>query len=152
MVNNMSDFNQADSIDKIGETDKANEICPPSLAPPELKRSEAVISPTSYSREVAFSPDEKEMVTDWTPIDETTIAEMFGDLASFRDGEGGVEWDKVDYDIYGEDWYREKFPNFPEEWYSLIVKASREKYKDLMKKDDKGFQREEGNFTISFNK
>ena len=129
------------------------------LAPPPLKRSVA----GDYSRDNAFNiadieKEAEQHVLDpsgaaWVPLVEQDIMEMFGELTSFRDGEGLVEWDKIDYqDIYGADWYKAKYPSFPDEWYELLAQASREKYKDLTKKQESGFTHEEGNFIVRFGK
>lgn len=112
-----------------------------------------------YSREEAFSPEGEtdlpegaENVTGWVSLDEKSICEMFGDLVDFKEAEGKVDWEKIDYEIYGEDWYREKFPHFDDAWYELLAKASREKFKDLTKQEEGGMVKEEGNFVISFGK
>ena len=88
--------------------------------------------------------------TAWAPLDEAAVLDMFSELNDFRDGTDRVEWDKLDYEIYGEDYYRERFPNFPEEWYNLLVQASKDKYKDLQTHATKGLTRTEGDFTIKF--
>tara|TARA_R110000751_G_scaffold38553_4_gene92500 strand:- start:62 stop:592 length:531 start_codon:yes stop_codon:yes gene_type:complete len=88
--------------------------------------------------------------TGWIESDEQGLMEMFADLNSFKENTGKVDWAKVDYEIFGEDWYREKYPNFPDEWYDLLVKASREKYKDLQKSNTKGLRVTPGDVTIKF--
>ena len=118
---------------------------------PELLRSDKE-SANPYSREIAFDdglPEGSENVSAWVTHDETDIMEMFSCLNAFKEGTDQVEWEKVDYEIYGEDWYREKYPNFPPEWYALLVQASREKFKDLTK-DDTQFSKTDGNFTVKW--
>tara|TARA_R110000765_G_scaffold108614_1_gene199672 strand:- start:2308 stop:2778 length:471 start_codon:yes stop_codon:yes gene_type:complete len=88
--------------------------------------------------------------TGWANMDENNLMDMFGDLNAFREDTGKVQWDKLDYEIYGEDWYREKYPHFPDEWYELLVRASKEKYKDLQSGVDKGMKVERGNFVVNF--
>lgn len=115
------------------------------LEKPKLKRC--------YNREEAFDdtlPEGAEKVSGWVTHEEEDLLQMFSDLNAFKEGTDRVEWDKIDYEVYGEDWYRMKYPNFPDEWYELLVKASREKYKDLTKEDNKGFTRETGNFVVKF--
>ena len=51
--------------------------------------------------------------TGWSDLDESGLMDMFAELNTFKDGTDRVAWDKVDYEIYGEDWYREKYPSFP---------------------------------------
>ena len=75
---------------------------------------------------------------------------MFVDLVAFKDSTDKIEWDKIDYEIYGEDWYRSKFPHFPDEWYTLLVKASKEKFADLTKEPENRMKIEQGNFIVSF--
>ena len=121
------------------------------LKKPELKRC--------YNRDEAFDlglpelPDGAEgNNTSWVAMEEQDIMNMFVDLVAFKDGSDKIEWDKIDYEIYGEDWYRTKFPHFPDEWYHLLVKASKEKFADLTKNPDNKLKIEQGNFTVSFNK
>tara|TARA_R110002051_G_scaffold42296_1_gene86997 strand:+ start:1727 stop:2224 length:498 start_codon:yes stop_codon:yes gene_type:complete len=94
-------------------------------------------------------PEGAESVTQWVDHGETDVMQMFSCLNAFKEGTDKVEWDMVDYEIYGEDWYREKYPNFPDEWYELLVKASREKFKDLSK-DDSTFSKTDGNFVVKW--
>ena len=122
------------------------------LKKPELKRC--------YNRDEAFElglpelPDGAEgNNTSWVKMEEQDIMNMFVDLVNFKDDTEKIDWEKIDYEIYGEDWYRSKYPHFPDEWYALLVKASREKFKDLTKeKGEDAIKIEQGNFTVSFNK
>tara|TARA_R110000803_G_scaffold3926_3_gene13444 strand:- start:5227 stop:5724 length:498 start_codon:yes stop_codon:yes gene_type:complete len=94
-------------------------------------------------------PEGAENVTAWVEHGETDVMQMFSCLNAFKEGTDKVEWDMVDYEVYGEDWYRQKYPNFPDEWYELLVKASREKFKDLSR-DDSTFTKTDGNFTVKW--
>ena len=134
-----------EGIDNIDIND--NEI----LVKPELKRC--------YNRAEAYDmglPDLPEGAegnnTSWVKMDEQDITNMFVDLVNFKDHTDKIDWNKIDYEIYGEDWYREKYPHFPDEWYALLVKASREKFADLTKENDNKIKIEQGNFTVSFGK
>lgn len=123
-----------------------------SLQKPELKRC--------YNRDEAFDlglpelPDGAEgNNTSWVQMEEQDIMNMFVELSNFKEDTEKIDWEKIDYEIYGEDWYRSKYPHFPDEWYALLVKASREKFKDLTKeKGEDAIKIEQGNFTVSFNK
>ena len=86
----------------------------------------------------------------WITLEEDDVMDMFKDLNTFKEETGKVDWDKINYEIYGEDWYREKFPHFPDEWYALMVKASNEKYKNLQKKETHGLSIDRGKFTVKF--
>ena len=88
--------------------------------------------------------------TGWVGCDEAGLLDMFGELNAYREGEGKVEWDKVDYEIYGEDYYREKYPNFPPEWYALLVHASKEKFKDLQSGRTEGLKVTRGDHVVKF--
>ncbi len=119
------------------------------LKKPELKRC--------YNREEAHEaglpdlPDGAEgNNTSWVAMQEQDIMNMFVDLVAFKESTDKIEWDKIDYEIYGEDWYRTKFPHFPDEWYALLVKASKEKFADLTKEPDNRMKIEQGNFIVSF--
>jgi len=60
---------------------------------------------------------------------------------------------KPEIDPLSEDSLREKFPNFPETWYTFMAEAARDKFKVLEaeKKDVDEVTVKEGNFKISFN-
>ena len=156
-----------DGIDKIDLNDNKNEchtevstdgadipdnnIHPQLLQKPELKRC--------YNRDEAFELGLPELPegaegdnTSWVQMGEQDVMNMFVDLVDFKDGTDKIDWEKIDYEIYGEDYYRMKFPHFPDEWYALLVQASKEKFKDLTKeKDENSLKIEQGNFTVSFN-
>ena len=86
----------------------------------------------------------------WLPMGEDGLLDMFGELNDFKEGTDRVDWDKVDYEVWGEDWYREKYPHFPDEFYALLVKASEKKFEDLQKGNEKGLTRTKGEFTVNF--
>jgi len=88
--------------------------------------------------------------TGWTPVDEVGLMGMFGELNDYKEGEGKVDWAKVDYDVYGEDYYMEKYPNFPPEWYALLVQASKEKFKDLQTGRNEGLKVTRGEHVVKF--
>ena len=88
--------------------------------------------------------------TGWTGLEEGGLMDMFADLNTFKEDTGKVQWDKVDYQVYGEDWYREKYPHFPDEWYTLLVKASEEKFKDLQSGADSGLKVTQGEYVVKF--
>ena len=119
----------------------------------ELKPSALIRSDELNEKVLDMSGNEIpncESISGWNDVDELGLLNMFQDLNSFKDDTGKVEWDKLDYEIYGEDWYREKYPNFPDEWYELLVNASKEKYKDLQSGIKDGIKIKEGNFTVKF--
>ena len=43
--------------------------------------------------------------------------------------------DNIDYEIYGIDWYKMKFPGFDEEYYEMMVKAAKEENAKLDAKE-----------------
>ena len=88
----------------------------------------------------------------WTSMDELGLIDMFSELSAYKEGTGKVEWDKLDFEVYGEDYYRDKFPHFPDEFYPLMVRASKNKYEDLRKETTSGIKIEQGNFVVSFDK
>ena len=118
------------------------------MKPPALTRSLTVRE--EDLKDLPPLPDDAVEGGAWTSMDELAIIDMFSELSAYKEGTGKVEWDKLDYDVYGEDYYREKYPHFPDEFYPLMVRASRKKYEDLRKENTSGVLREEGNFVVSF--
>ena len=115
----------------------------------EGTEEQVLMQPNTNLQHLPPLPDNAEGGS-WVQMEDMDIINMFSELPAYKDGTGKVEWDKLDYEIYGEDWYREKYPNFPDEWYALMVEASKKKFQDLQKKEKEGMTIEKGNFIISF--
>ena len=89
------------------------------MKPPTLRRSLTVRE--EDLKDLPPLPDDAVEGGAWTSMDELAIIDMFSELSAYKEGTGKVEWDKVDYDVYGEDYYREKYPHFPDEFYPWIA-------------------------------
>ena len=64
----------------------------------------------------------------WNEMSEEDIADFASQFLVYEND--ALDLSKFDYEIYGEDYYREKFPNFPNSWYPIMAEASRDKVSD----------------------
>jgi len=65
---------------------------------------------------------------DWKPMDDDAINDFASQFLVYENDT--LDLSKFDYEIYSEDFYREKFPAFPDAWYPIMAEASREKLGD----------------------
>lgn len=61
--------------------------------------------------------------------------------------DGSLNWNSVNYNILGSDWYAEKFPGFAPEVYEILAQSTEEKFID---ETEKGLVIEKVDKTISF--
>lgn len=67
----------------------------------------------------------------WRDIDEHDFHKMFEGVYNYCDEIDNVEWDRLNFEVYGPDYYKEKYGDkFPEEWYELMAKSTEEKIID----------------------
>ena len=88
--------------------------------------------------------------SNWGFVSEDNLVDMFGDLSSYKEDTDNVNFETLDFNIYNEDYYAKKFPNFPPSMYPLMAQASQEKHKDLQAGMDDGIKITEGKFKVSF--
>ena len=90
-------------------------------------------------------------VTEFKTMDEKEIVDLFCDVQGL--GEGLIPIEKFDFREYTAEYYRKKFPKFPENFYELMEKASQEKIANFTvdkKKEETGMIRIEEETVVSF--
>ena len=68
----------------------------------------------------------------WVEHDESNFHKMFEGLLDYCADEEEfqtLDWDTVNYKVYGADYYQEKFPGFSEEVYEILAKSTEEENK-----------------------
>jgi hypothetical protein len=68
----------------------------------------------------------------WVEHDETNFHKMFDGLLDYCADEqfyDNLDWNTVNYKVYGADYYQEKFPGFSEEVYEILAKSTEEENK-----------------------
>ena len=68
----------------------------------------------------------------WVEHDETNFHRMFDGLLDYCADEecySSLDWNTVNYKVYGADYYQEKFPGFSEEVYEILAKSTEEENK-----------------------
>ena len=68
----------------------------------------------------------------WVEHDESNFHKMFEGLLDYCADEEefeNLDWNTVNYTVYGADYYQEKFPGFSEEVYEILAKSTEEENK-----------------------
>jgi len=68
----------------------------------------------------------------WVEHDETNFHKMFEGLLDYCADEeqyDNLNWNTVNYNVYGADYYQEKFPGFSDEVYEILAKSTEEENK-----------------------
>ncbi len=76
-------------------------------------------------------PIENDRPSGWHPLEEADIIEMFGNFLNYD--EPSIDIANFDFRTHTADWYKEKWPNFPDEFYNILEEASRVKIDDKRK-------------------
>ncbi len=69
---------------------------------------------------------------EWRDMPEHELHKMFEGIYNYcEDAEiDNIEWDKLNFDPFDEDYYREKYgEGFPDEWYVLMANSTKEENK-----------------------
>jgi len=88
----------------------------------------------------------------WVEHDEGNFAKMFEGLLDYCADEeeyDNLDWNTVNYQVYGPDYYEEKFPGFSEEVYEILAKSTEEENK-IIDKRIPPIEIKHGEFTVSF--
>ncbi len=88
----------------------------------------------------------------WVEHDEGNFAKMFEGLLDYCADEeeyDNLDWNTVNYQVYGADYYEEKFPGFSEEVYEILAKSTEEENK-IVDKRIPPIEIKHGEFTVSF--
>jgi hypothetical protein len=68
----------------------------------------------------------------WVEHEDTNFHKMFEGLLDYCADEqcyNNLDWNTVNYKVYGADYYQEKFPGFSEEVYEILAKSTEEENK-----------------------
>jgi hypothetical protein len=88
----------------------------------------------------------------WVEHDEGNFAKMFEGLLDYCADEeeyDNLDWNTVNYQVYGPDYYEEKFPGFSEEVYEILAKSTEEENK-IIDNRIPPIEIKHGEFTVSF--
>jgi hypothetical protein len=69
---------------------------------------------------------------DWSDMPEHELHQMFEGVYNYcEDGEiDNLEWDRLNFNVFDEDWYRDKYgEGFPDEYYKLMADSTKEENK-----------------------
>ena len=91
--------------------------------------------------------DVSENQTNWSPLNDKDIANMFGDyiLYSTDKFQEQLQSNQFSYEVFDADYYASKFPGFANEVYEILADVSQKKILDL-RKDDDTFKIQHGEF------
>lgn len=88
----------------------------------------------------------------WVDHDDSNFAKMFEGLLDYCADEeefDNLDWNTVNYKIYGADYYEEKFPGFSEEVYEILAKSTEEENK-IIDNRTPPLKIQHGEFELSF--
>ena len=88
----------------------------------------------------------------WVEHDEGNFAKMFEGLLDYCADEeeyDNLDWNTVNYQVYGPDYYEEKFPGFSDEVYEILAKSTEEENK-IIDNRIPPIEIKHGEFTVSF--
>ena len=87
-------------------------------------------------RDTQYIPKMEELDEDnkgvWVEHDENNFTKMFDGLLDYCADEeeyDTLDWNTVNYKVYGPDYYEEKFPGFAPEVYDILAKSTEEENK-----------------------
>ena len=88
----------------------------------------------------------------WVDHDDSNFAKMFEGLLDYCADEeefDNLDWNTVNYKMYGADYYEEKFPGFSEEVYEILAKSTEEENKVIDNRTPP-LKIQHGEFELSF--
>jgi len=107
-------------------------------------------------RDTQYIPKMEELNDDnkgiWVEHDENNFAKMFDGLLDYCADEetyDNLDWNTVNYKVYGADYYEEKFPGFAPEVYEILAKSTEEENKVIDNRIPP-IEIKHGEFTVSF--
>lgn len=107
-------------------------------------------------RDTEYIPDLNTLNDDnkgqWVEHDQSDFSKMFDGLLDYCADEeylDNLDWNSVNYTLYGADYYRENFPGFSDEVYDILAKSTEPENK-LIDNRIPPLKITEGEFTISF--
>ncbi len=88
----------------------------------------------------------------WVDHDDSNFAKMFEGLLDYcadEESYDNLDWNTVNYQVYGADYYEEKFPGFAPEVYDILAKSTEEENK-IVDKRIPPIEIKHGEFELSF--
>ena len=88
----------------------------------------------------------------WVDHDDSNFAKMFEGLLDYCADEeefDNLDWNTVNYKMYGADYYEEKFPGFSEDVYEILAKSTEEENKVIDNRTPP-LKIQHGEFELSF--
>ena len=88
----------------------------------------------------------------WVDHDDSNFAKLFEGLLDYCADEeefDNLDWNTVNYKLYGADYYQEKFPGFSEEVYEILAKSTEEENKVIDNRTPP-LKIQHGEFELSF--
>ena len=88
----------------------------------------------------------------WVEHDDSNFTKMFEGLLDYCADEeeyDTLNWNTVNYQVYGADYYEEKFPGFAPEVYEILAKSTEEENK-IVDKRIPPIEIKHGEFELSF--
>tara|TARA_R100001463_G_scaffold113999_1_gene169189 strand:- start:4495 stop:5025 length:531 start_codon:yes stop_codon:yes gene_type:complete len=69
-------------------------------------------------------------INEWVEMDEDAIKDFATQFLVYFDDDKEVDLSKFVYETFDAEYYKMKYPNFPDEWYEIMATASKEKFQD----------------------
>jgi len=88
---------------------------------------------------------EKDRPTQWTELNSDDIFDMFHTFINYD--EPSLDLSKFDFRTHTAEWYKEKYPHFPDNFYGILEEASKVKIDD---KRDNGLKKIDKVTTLKF--
>ena len=88
----------------------------------------------------------------WIEHDLTNFNKMFDGLLDYCNDEeeyDNLDWNTVNYEVYGADYYSERFPGFSDDVYEILAKSTKEENK-IVDNRIPPLKITEGEVTVSF--
>ena len=88
----------------------------------------------------------------WITHDKNDFIKMFDGLLDYcadEESYDNLDWNTVNYQVYGADYYEEKFPGFAPEVYEILAKSTEEENK-IVDKRIPAIEIKHGEFELSF--
>lgn len=109
----------------ILEEDISNNECPKDKCPKELEQKFLKYGAERVKNINEITDDDKGQ---WITHTAEELHEQFKSLMKYTGDEeeiDNVDWNALNYEPYGEDYYRDKFPGFDNEIYTILAESSK---------------------------
>lgn len=69
-------------------------------------------------------------LNEWVEMDEDAVKDFASQFLVYFDDDKEVDLNKFVFETFDAEYYKMKYPNFPDEWYEIMATASKEKLQD----------------------